>query len=188
MLGQIKSTYNWHWIACGKHPAAGDYFQIGQSTPLVKAFSDWIKDGYRKWISKESNCADPHSWRFWATGSTKKELICGLSKDSSDTIGRKYPLLIIGTGPLREWEVHWDLLPFALENTWNQIEYLAAKRYLDFQQLEQEVRMILAPLGNWADLGAQADLTDNDEFRSLTSHVDLKNFKDNCVFLKQHLL
>ena len=64
------------------------------------------------------------SWRFWAKGANKKALVCGVARDSSDSVGRPYPLLVVGTGPLADWEDEWELLPAACENTWNQMDVM----------------------------------------------------------------
>jgi len=53
-------------------------------------------------------------------------LVCGVVRDSVDRLGRPYPLLVLGTGSLREWESHWDLLPYACLPVWQRIEYLGA--------------------------------------------------------------
>lgn len=88
------------WAACGKHPAARDFFRVGQEFPMLKIFSRWVDDGYTVLARKNNNFL-PNSWRFWAKGAVRDFLMCGLIKDSSDRIGRNYPLLIIGTGLLR---------------------------------------------------------------------------------------
>lgn len=180
MLGSIKLENSWKWTACGKHPAAKDYFQVGSAEPLLMAFSDWAEAGYQQ-LAKVGNkeIARQNSWRFWAQGPKKRDLICGVGKDSSDSFGRSYPLLIMGIGPLKKWDRYWELLPFALENTWSQIEYLSAKRFLDFKQLEDGVQKISPPVGDWPEFKSQIEQAENDEaWFASTSHFDIKNFKD----------
>jgi type VI secretion system protein VasJ len=57
----------------------------------------------------------------------------------------------MGTGLLNGWEDHWDLLPFACERTWNQIEYLAAFAVNDLKKFELEVQQIRPPHPGWPD-------------------------------------
>lgn len=150
MLGLMKPERHWQWAAYGKHPFARDYFKVGQSFPLVNIFSDWIEKGYQAVASKkdiQGHC----SWRFWTRESRKQNLVCGLVRDSNDSIGRPYPLLIIGTGPLKGWDDQWDLVPFICEKTWSQIEYLSTKMLNDFKKLEAEVQNIRPPYAEWSE-------------------------------------
>ena len=43
------------WAACGKHPAARDFFRVGQDFPLLKIFSGWVDDGYNMLAQKNNN-------------------------------------------------------------------------------------------------------------------------------------
>ena len=141
----------WHWAAFGKHPVASDFFRLGESTPLLKGFSDWVENGHKILISKKSSSSGSCGWRFWARGSQKENIACGVVRDSSDSVGRPYPLLIVGTGPLKDWEDHWDLLPFACEKTWDQIEYLSTLVASDFKKLEVEVHHLRSPYPDWSE-------------------------------------
>jgi type VI secretion system protein VasJ len=153
VLGTIISNRSWSWTAYGKHPAAKDYFQVGKESPLIKVFLNWVATGYKEFISKKgTDCCDPAAWRFWAKGIGKDNLICGLIKDSSDSLGRNYPFLIIGVGPLKDWENQWDLLPFACERVWGQAEYLSTQKFDDFEALETEVQNIIPPDSEWSEL------------------------------------
>lgn len=87
-------------------------------------------------------------------GSGKETLVCGLVKDSTDRVGRPYPLLIVGTGPLKGWQDRWDLLPFACERSWNQIESLSMRTFQDLKELEEEIRKIRAPSPQWPEYDA----------------------------------
>lgn len=149
MLGSLKSAISWKWAAFGKHPVAGDYFYAGSDDPFFQAFSGWVENGFRQISADRKNATDLFSWRFWARGAQKDQLVCGVGRDSFDTIGRPYPLVIIGTGPLPDWQRNWELLPFAFETGWEQMEYMITKRYLDFSQLEEEVGRLPAPSANW---------------------------------------
>jgi type VI secretion system protein VasJ len=155
MLGLGKSKNTWKWAACGKHPVAKDYFRVNLNTPLLAAFESWVEKGYLALNSRSTSARRVYSWRFWAKGIKKGSLICGVGKDSSDSIGRPYPLLIMGDGTLDGWEKHWDLLHHAFAKTWDQIEYISAKRFDDLRALEDEVSAIKNPGHNWAELKSQ---------------------------------
>ncbi len=155
MLGLGRGAQYWHWAAYGKHPVARDYFRAGEDAPLIKAFVGWVEKGYQLLRSKQNPASQPYAWRFWAQGAKKDNLICGVGRDSSDSIGRPYPLLIMGTGPLERWEDYWDLLPLACEKTWSQIEYLSTRRLANFKQLEDDVRIIKPPSPNWSEFNDQ---------------------------------
>jgi type VI secretion system protein VasJ len=142
---------SWHWAAYGKHPVAKDFFKVGKDFSLGKGFSDWIEKGYQILMTKKTARPGLCSWRFWARGVGKDGLACGLVRDSSDRVGRPYPLLFMGMGPLKGWEDQWDLLPFACEKTWDQIEYLASLVVTDFKKLEMEVQNIRPPSPEWSE-------------------------------------
>jgi type VI secretion system protein VasJ len=152
MLGSLKSAPAWKWAAFGKHPAAGDFINAGPNDPFFQAFSGWVENGYRQISFGRKNSTDLYSWRFWAKGYHKDALMCGVGRDSFDTIGRPYPLVVMGAGVLPDWQRHLALLPFALEKVWIQMEYLATKRYLDFSQMETDIQRLPAPVGQWSEL------------------------------------
>jgi type VI secretion system protein VasJ len=156
MLGALKSAPAWKWAAFGKHPVAGDYFNAGPDDPFFQAFSGWVEAGHRQVSSGRKNSTDLYSWRFWAKGHQKDALMCGVGRDSFDAIGRPYPLVVMGAGLLPDWQRQLSLLPFALEKTWIQMEYLATKRYIDFSQLETEIRRLPVPAGQWSEIQDEA--------------------------------
>lgn len=123
----------------------------------MRSFSIWFEEGYNNLAPKGKDNLIANSWRFWTKGAMKETLICGLLKDSSDSIGRHYPLLIIGTGFLKEWEGQWDLLPFACEKTWNQIEYISGQKFNDLKKLETEIQNIRPPYSEWSELKAKRE-------------------------------
>ena len=151
MLGRVDPARSWYWAAHGKHPVARDYFKVGEEFPLGIGFSDWVENGYQILAPKKERHHDLYSWRFWARGSQKEAILCGLVRDSSDGLGRPYPLLIIGTGPLRDWENHWDLLPFACEGAWNQMESISTRTFRELRHLEDEVHRIKPPEPRWEE-------------------------------------
>jgi type VI secretion system protein VasJ len=155
MLDTIESGQNWQWAAFGKHPAAKDYFRLGEETPFVEGLFNWVENGYQLLTTKANATPDYCSWRFWVREAGKDSLVCGVVRVSSDSLGRPYPLVIMGAGPLRNWQENWDILPFACEKTWCQIEYLASNLFENFKKLEDEIRTIRPPTANWPELAAK---------------------------------
>ncbi len=150
MLGITKTAPPWKWAAFGKHSLVGDYFYFGPEDPLFKAFSGWVDNGFKRIAGSRKNTTNPYSWRFCGKGTTSDALLCGIGKDSFDCHGRPYPFFIIGTGSLSGHHRRWDLLPFAFESIWSQMEYLCGKRYLDFSQLEADVQRLPTPENRWS--------------------------------------
>jgi type VI secretion system protein VasJ len=151
VLGAIKLKADWRWTAIGKHPAARDYIRLGDDAPLADAFAGWIENGYRRFVKQQPDPSGLHSWRFWAKGMRKSHIACGLAKDSSDTLGRSYPLILMGVGKIVGWEKHWDQLPTVLEDVWGQMEYLTAKRFRDLQQMESALVRLTVPCAAWLE-------------------------------------
>ncbi len=151
MLGLTRTKINWEWTAYGKHPAASDYFQIGGSDSIAKAFFGWLEAGYQKLLSTKTEQKHLHSWRFWSQGMKKDTIACGVCRDSSDSLGRPYPLTVMGVGELPEWKDHWDLLPAVFDGVWAQVEYLITRRFKDLHQLEVDLKSVGMPSPDWSD-------------------------------------
>jgi type VI secretion system protein VasJ len=149
VLGTLETMHDWQWAAFGKHPAAKDYFRVGENTPFIKGLFGWVENGYRILSDDADISPDFCSWRFCAREAGKDFLVCGVVRLSSDSFGRAYPLVIMGSGALRGWQENWDLLPFACEKTWRQIEHLAANLYSTFNKLEEEIQAIRPPIDDW---------------------------------------
>ncbi len=155
MLGSLNTRKNWEWCANGKHPASRDYFKIATQHPLLNAFIEWMEKGYNQLKNKPGSGHTLCSWRFWSKGSPPDTLVCGIIRDSSDGVGRPYPLLVMGTGPVTKWRSHPELLPFALEQTWKQMESLAAGRFSDLQLLKEAVFHLPPPeINRYSDTNA----------------------------------
>jgi type VI secretion system ImpM family protein len=174
-LGSVSADSGWHWAACGKHPVARDFFTLGKDHPLFRALSECLDKGYRHflssgWEQETGSC----SWRFWIRGSRKHALAFGVVKDSCDLLGRPYPLLIMGMGTVHGWEENCDLVPLALENSWSRMEYLAAKKHRDIEQLRQELKCSMPPRSGWEELRPPKE--DRDLERS-TEEIDGEDFR-----------
>lgn len=155
MLGTIETENYWKWAAFGKHPAAGDYFRLGDDTPYFEGLFNWVEDGYQLLTANGNITPDFCSWRFWAKEAGKESLVCGIVRVSSDSFGRPYPLVITGTGTLKNWQENWDLLPFSCEKIWRQIEYLASQPFTDLKRLDEEIRTVRPPAPEWEELSAK---------------------------------
>jgi type VI secretion system protein VasJ len=107
--------------------------------------------------SKNNPVKARRSWRFWTREARKENVVCGVVRDSNDSLSRPYPLLIMGTGPLKDWVSQWDLVPLACESAWGQMEYLSAKAFNDLRELEEEVQNITPPAGEWLALARQRE-------------------------------
>ena len=159
MLGLGKREKNetiWQWDVTGKHPAARDFFVLGPRTLLAEAFTEWIRRGAEGLvtISKEllvRSC----SWRFWAKTPKSGILACGVIRNSCDLVGRPFPLLVMGTGKLENWEDNWNLLPFACEGLWRRMEQLASKKYQSFELFQEDVNMLRPPRRDWEEMSIQ---------------------------------
>lgn len=157
MLGAVNPPEGWKFAAFGKHPWAKDYLRLGSTTPMLEGIADWVDKGYAGIEGKKKGMADAASWRLWSKGSGPGALVCGVVRDSVDRLGRPYPLLVLGTGPLREWEGNWDLLPYACLPVWQRIEYLGAQRYEEIGRFESAIRGLHAPVPEWAVFSDRRD-------------------------------
>ena len=141
----------WHWVICGKHPGLKDYFHLGPDLPMVAALADWIEKGYRGVAGAKTSPSSLLSWRFWAGGLDRETLLCGILRDSSDSVGRPYPLLVVGSGSLPDWGARWDLVPQACEQSWSQMESLSARIFRNLKQLEDELLRVREPQPLWTE-------------------------------------
>ncbi|MEJ2039091.1 MAG: type VI secretion system-associated protein TagF [Desulfosarcinaceae bacterium] len=146
MLGLTQDSH-WCWTVVGKHPAAADYINIDGGSPLMDALADWMAKGYDEINRTDRAGAGTYSWRFWLRGARKGGLVCGVVRDSSDRIGRPFPLLILGEGGLKKWEKQWELLPADLIKVWQRMESIAAHRYDDLNALADALRALVPPNG-----------------------------------------
>jgi len=161
MLGSVKQT--WNWIGSGKHPTAGDYFKVGQFTPILEAVAGWLENGFQRFVATGNEAPDSpyshNSWRFWIRAPKTDHMVVGVVKDSSDSLGRPYPLLIAGTGHLKNCEANWDLMPFSCEKVWGQMEYLGTAQYDGIDQVADRVNHIYPPDQDWPKMSDQREST-----------------------------
>jgi type VI secretion system protein VasJ len=157
MLEPLGSPHHWQWSVTGKHPAFKDYFERGHPLPLMKTFFGWLRKGYAMVASRRRDGGNDHFWRFWSRGIDKGFLVCGLIRDSGDGLGRPYPLLVIGQGPLEGWEDHWDLVPLACQKTWSEMDDFSRVSFRDLGELERTLSGVPSPEPAWERLGEERD-------------------------------
>lgn len=157
MLGLTISEQKWIWSASGKHPVARDFFRIGQDSAIGSSMSEWVNKGFSQLKADMKTGRSPRFWRFWARGGAKNELVCGILRDSCDSMGRFYPILVLGAGTVSSWEEHWDLLPFACEPTWKRIEYLCTRNQGDLAGFEREIINLRPPVPDWQNFSATSE-------------------------------
>ena len=185
-LGKRKKTeIKWQWDVAGKHPAARDFFALGPKSLMAEAFTEWIRRGAEGLVtvSKEllvRSC----SWRFWAKTPQAGILTCGVIRNSCDSVGRPFPLLVMGTGKLENWEDNWELLPFACERVWGQMEQLASKNYASFEMFQGDVHMLRPPLRRWDEMNLEKNALAESKQSSLDvdSHLGLLQ-QNKALFL-----
>ncbi len=148
MLGGLIGGPSWDWAVFGKHPVAKDYFQMNLVSPMASAFASWVDAGFRQ-LAEDDRRNTVCSWRFWAKGQKKGTVICGLGKSSSDSIGRPYPMMIIGEGGLDKWEKAWQMMLIGLRQTWETIEYTTTRRLRNLEQLETQLSRLPSPRKQW---------------------------------------
>ena len=189
MLGIGKPKNIWNWAACGKHPVAKDYFRINLTTSLLSAFESWFEKGYQILDKQQKTARTIYSWRFWGKGIKKGNLICGVGKDSGDSIDRRYPLFIMGDGLLEGWEKDWDLLHHAFEKTWNQIEYISSRRFDDLKGLETEVHAIKNPSHKWMELKTHNEnrVTTHSLPHAVTISIDHEEIMEKTSLLSEKM-
>lgn len=134
----------WQWIACGKHLAARDYVRLGNPFPLGSIFYNWVENGYAR-CCLNNGSQDSRLWRFWLRGMKKEQLACGILCQSSDAIGRPYPLLLMGSGTIPGWEEYWEDLPLSFEGIWNDAVALLSQEVTTLKELEQGLDRLTSP-------------------------------------------
>ena len=150
MFGLTIKPRPWNFAVFGKHPAAGDFITLGDSSPLLLGFSSWMDQGFSR-LSGESKLRKGFCWRFWARGPNSK-LILGLVKSSQDCHGRIYPLMVVGEGKNPEdMDANWDLFPLYCEKTWMDLYRYTGKRISAVKDLKRTLGKIKGPLSSIRD-------------------------------------
>jgi len=135
----------WQWAACGKHPAARDYIRVGNQFTLGTSLFSWVEQGYSK-LRHDKSDRYPIKWKFWLNGTMPDRLACGILLESSDAIGRPYPLLLMGSGTSKNWEECWENLPMSCEAVWNSAESLFSRESITIPELVTGLGKLSSPV------------------------------------------
>nr|WP_319490564.1 type VI secretion system-associated protein TagF [uncultured Desulfobacter sp.] len=141
MLEIADTAYQFKISAFGKHPAFDDFFSIQVESPITRALVAWIEKAVGQHPpahQKATSC----SYRFWTKGIKNYDLTLGLVRDSSDRMGRPYPLLITAGVAIKNWQKTWQDIFSIFEPVFRTFEASAAGRHDDFKSFETELRNI----------------------------------------------
>lgn len=153
MLGKLKRKIdNWQWRAYGKHPGFKDFFDIGSHNALLKVLNDWVTKGFAATGDQEKSFhLNLVSWRFWVQA-PREHLIAGIVRDSSDRIGRKFPIMACGCGPLNSWHQHWNIMGMLCQTLWLQLEQLSSKSHAKLSDFEKGMNHLARPVMGGSDM------------------------------------
>jgi type VI secretion system ImpM family protein len=145
MLGIDRRRLKLDIAACGKHPAFSDYIRVNADLPMVNALASWVDAGMRSggMVSKKNRGI--HSFRFWTMGVHKQSLIVGIIRDSSDSLGRIYPLLIMGQAYMKDKNRFWHTVFDRFGQVFRDFEAMTAARYDRFNEFEKALSDVRFP-------------------------------------------
>lgn len=141
MFGIIQTKKQWAWTVYGKHPSTKDYITMGREGAFSAALSGWIDKGFRT-MERGMVKGRKLSWRF-TTSTAGGNLVCGVLKNSHDSMGRTFPLLVMGSGHMNSWTDNWNYIPFACEQVWTRAEHIGSENSCSIDELEE----LLAKIG-----------------------------------------
>ena len=133
------------WFVYGKHPMFADYFSIGEQTHFAAAYRKWVAFGYQQYINSGGFGKKVCSYRFWSKADSTTSVAVGLLQSSTDSLGRPFPLLLIGTVQLSSWQKMWSAFADTLENVWVGLEKIAGERYQSIQDISTDLSRISLP-------------------------------------------
>ena len=141
MLEIADTNYQFKISAFGKHPAFDDFFSIQVESAIARALAAWIEKAAAQTPPahrKNTSC----SYRFWTKGIKNYDLVLGLVRDSSDRMGRPYPLLITAGVAIKNWQKTWQYIFTAFDSVFRTFEASATGRYDDFKSFESALQNI----------------------------------------------
>jgi type VI secretion system protein VasJ len=145
MLAELTNTGGWEWHAQGKHPAAADFITLGRQCPMSQGLAAWIARSFPRTGSGGAPAGGGRRWQFWIGGSSMHALACGYLAESADSLGRPYPLLLLGRGSLPGWRDCWSGLPTALSKSWAAMDKIVRAGSGSLGDLKQAVAAVPAP-------------------------------------------
>ncbi len=127
------SAYLW-----GKHPSFRDFVEAGSPALISKAMRQWLDTNFSRQAGRiKERGFSGISWRFFIRGLERGQAAAGILMESSDSIGRAYPLLLIMEGQLAEGDSQVTGCIAALEPMWQAMEQMAAASYVRPEELHQ---------------------------------------------------
>ena len=145
MLGMNRRRVKLDVAACGKHPAFIDYIRVNSALPLANALASWVDAGMKSGMPDFKKNRGIHSFRFWTRGPHKQTLIVGIVKDSSDSLGRTYPLLITGQVFMKDMYRQWRAVFDRFGQVFRAFEEMTAARYDRFREFETALSDVRFP-------------------------------------------
>ena len=145
LLGKGCPMADIRWFLSGKHPMFADYLNLGSPSSLALTFNKWVIQGFEQFIGTGGLPKQGCSYRFWGRTGERHGLILGLLKESTDSVGRPFPLLILGTSSLPDWQKHRSRLISHLEGIWSRLEEIAAGIYDRPAAMESDLIRITLP-------------------------------------------
>ena len=129
----------------GKHPAAKDYFSLGEENALSAAFARTVNKAHHRVVGRARRPGRLCSWDFWSAGPESDILVCGRVCGSTDSLARPYPFLVLGYGPIKDWAFNWDLLPLVLHRTWAGMAGLSGSSFESVRRLSEALAGLPSP-------------------------------------------
>lgn len=126
----------------GKHPAARDFISTGPSSALIERIGAAVDEGYSLAYNE---AAISRSWRFFVRDERKNVVAIGILKDSQDAVGRRYPLIVAGSGEIDGWDTNWEDTFSRYSHQYSQIEYLCAKKLGSLDELKAGISRFAEP-------------------------------------------
>jgi len=142
MLGIGKQKPGFQVAVHGKHPGFDDYFTLNMDSPLACALVNWVEKGTE--LKKNHDNTRIHAFRFWIRGVNRGELVFGIIKDSSDSLGRAYPLVIMVTGFVKDWEKRWHYIFSTFDTVFRMFEDISASHYENFKEFEKRLEKVIS--------------------------------------------
>jgi type VI secretion system ImpM family protein len=134
------------WFVYGKHPKFADYFSIGDDTQFTAAYTKWVVLGFQQYIRNKGAYEQICSYRFWSKADSSQTLAVGLLRSSTDSLGRPFPLLFIGTALLPYWQKRWNILDKLLDQVWAGVETIAGDGHASLQNISAGLAKISLPV------------------------------------------
>lgn len=177
MLGININNREWQWSVYGKHPSFNDYLNYQTNNKLLHALSMWVESGSKQ-IEAKNNLI--YSYRFWVKGIKKNDLIFGIIKNSSDSIGRHYPLFIAGHGTILGWAKNWDIVFQVFDSILRIFETLSAKRFQNFNDVKLNLNNIkFNPLEWEKTISIMGNPDEFDSLDILAGYYELNRIKNS---------